>query len=130
MQKGNEILNEREKVSGHYPNVARMIQETKGLWATGLNWRRGKLTDAQVTSLEMIALKVTRILQGDNNHIDSWRDISGYAELAAIEIEKGEKALEGSLQKPAESPSLEQQRRWDIFVKREFSKNTKEGKVE
>jgi len=56
------------------------------------------LTDPQVTSLEMIALKVTRILQGDNNHVDSWRDIAGYAELAAIEIEKAERALEESLQ--------------------------------
>ena len=87
MKNVSEILNEREKVSGHYPDVARMIQETIRLWATGPNWRKGKLTDAQVTSLDMIALKVARILQGDNNHVDSWRDIAGYAELAALEIE-------------------------------------------
>jgi hypothetical protein len=42
-------------------------------------------------------LKVTRILQGDNNHIDSWRDIAGYAELSAIEIEKAEDKLKESL---------------------------------
>lgn len=87
MQNVNEILNEREKVSGNYGDVSRMIQETLRLWSTGPNWSKGKLTDPQVTSLEMIALKVARILQGDNEHIDSWRDIAGYAELAAIEIE-------------------------------------------
>lgn len=98
MKNVNEILNEREKVSGNYGDVARMIQDTVRLWATGPNWSKGKLTDPQVTSLEMIALKVTRILQGDNNHVDSWRDIAGYAELAAIQIEKAERALEESLQ--------------------------------
>jgi len=98
MKNVNEILNEREKVSGNYGDVARMIQDTVRLWVNGPNWIKGKLTDPQVTSLEMIALKVTRILQGDNNHIDSWRDIAGYAELAAIEIEEAERALEKSLQ--------------------------------
>jgi len=90
MQNVREILNEREKISGRYRDVSRMIQDTLRLWSTGPNWSRGKLTDAQVTSLEMIAMKVTRILQGDNNHIDSWRDISGYAELAAIDLEEEE----------------------------------------
>ena len=88
MQNVREILEEREKVSGKYRDVSRMIQDTLRLWSTGPNW--SKLTDAQVTSLEMIALKVTRILQGDNNHIDSWRDISGYAELAAVDLEEGD----------------------------------------
>ena len=59
-----------------------------------------------------------------------WKTVDQLMSQIKSEREKGEKALEGSLQKPAESPSLEQQRRWDIFVKREFSKNTKEGKVE
>ena len=97
MQNVNEILNEREKVSGDYFHVSRMIQETTRLWSTGPNWSKGKLTDPQITSLEMIALKVTRILQGDNNHVDSWRDIAGYAELAAIEIEKSERQYQESL---------------------------------
>jgi len=38
-------------------------------------------------SLDMIANKISRILNGDPLHEDSWRDISGYATLALMELE-------------------------------------------
>ena len=98
MEKVDKILSEREKISGFYPDVARMIQDTTQLWSTGPNWRDGRLTDAQVTSLEMIALKVARILHGDANHIDSWRDIAGYSELVAIDIERNNITLQEQLE--------------------------------
>jgi len=34
-------------------------------------------------ALQMIAVKLARLLTGDPNHVDSWQDIAGYAELAA-----------------------------------------------
>ncbi len=37
----------------------------------------------QREALEMIAHKIGRILNGDPNYEDSWRDIAGYAQLVA-----------------------------------------------
>jgi len=42
-------------------------------------------------SLDMIANKIARILNGNYYYDDSWRDISGYATLALMEIEAIEK---------------------------------------
>ena len=42
-------------------------------------------------SLDMIANKISRILNGDPLYEDSWRDISGYATLALMEIEEMER---------------------------------------
>lgn len=41
----------------------------------------------QIECLEMIAHKIGRILNGDPNYGDSWRDISGYATLVADRLE-------------------------------------------
>lgn len=45
-------------------------------------------------SLDMIANKISRILNGDCYYDDSWRDISGYATLALMELEDMGKPLE------------------------------------
>ena len=44
-----------------------------------------------VESLELIANKLARILNGDPLYDDSWRDISGYCTLVLMEIEDMEK---------------------------------------
>jgi hypothetical protein len=36
----------------------------------------------------MIQHKISRILNGNPNHIDSWADIAGYAHIVAIRIPK------------------------------------------
>ena len=45
------------------------------------NW--SKLAPDQRESLEMVAHKIGRILNGDPDYHDSWRDIVGYAKLVA-----------------------------------------------
>ena len=52
-------------------------------WAT-------KLSGSQRESLEMIAHKIGRILNGDPNYADSWHDIAGYAKLVEDEINAGQ----------------------------------------
>jgi hypothetical protein len=42
----------------------------------------------QRESLDMIACKASRILNGDPNHLDSWVDIAGYATIVATRIPK------------------------------------------
>jgi hypothetical protein len=46
-----------------------------------------KLSRSQKESLDMIAHKIGRILNGDPNYADSWVDIAGYAKLVADELE-------------------------------------------
>lgn len=41
------------------------------------------MQDDQKEALEMIASKIARILNGNTNNEDSWRDIAGYATLVA-----------------------------------------------
>jgi hypothetical protein len=41
------------------------------------------MPDAQIEALDMIALKLSRILSGQANFKDHWDDIAGYAKLGA-----------------------------------------------
>ena len=43
------------------------------------NWET--LSDDKKEALEMTALKIGRILNGDPEYADSWHDIAGYAKL-------------------------------------------------
>lgn len=45
------------------------------------NW--SKLSADKRESLEMIATKISRILNGDPEYHDSWHDVAGYAKLIA-----------------------------------------------
>jgi hypothetical protein len=47
--------------------------------SAGKNW--DVLKDTQREALELIAMKIARILSGDHNYRDHWDDIEGYAEL-------------------------------------------------
>ena len=58
-------------VMQHNPNI-------EGVWDL--------LTGSQREALEMIAHKISCILNGDPNYRDSWIDIAGYAQLVADEL--------------------------------------------
>jgi hypothetical protein len=45
-----------------------------------------RLTPVQSIALQMIFHKCARILNGGNQHSDTWKDIAGYARLAEKEI--------------------------------------------
>ena len=71
------ILDEREKTHGSYANVARVSQHLK----TYIHNEGARLTPEQRESLDMICVKIARIVCGNPNEPDHWIDISGYAEL-------------------------------------------------
>ena len=50
---------------------------------SGTNWI--SLSDEQAESLEMIALKIARILSGNPDYSDHWDDVIGYAKLGRPE---------------------------------------------
>lgn len=66
---------------GDYSKMCNLIQAMKYRMSTGCNW--GKLVPAQKEALELIATKIGRILNGNPNNPDSWKDIAGYATLVS-----------------------------------------------
>lgn len=83
-----DLLGERQKTHGRFGHTAYLAQELKNLMRGQPGYR--KLEPAKKESLEMIVLKISRIVNGDSNHVDSWRDIAGYAELIVQQLEKRE----------------------------------------
>ncbi len=75
----DDTLNERQSGYGEFIDNASIAQELKYVIHNTPNWN--SMTSDMQEALEMIASKMSRILNGDKNHIDSWHDISGYATL-------------------------------------------------
>ena len=78
------VLSERGARYGKFTEHARITQSLKTIIDECDN---GKLSWSQRESLDMIAHKIGRILNGDPNYADSWVDIAGYAKLVADELE-------------------------------------------
>ena len=76
-----KTLEERGSRYGSFPEHARITQNIKRAMEDSPNWTT--LADDQRETLEMIAHKVGRILNGDPNYHDSWHDIIGYTKLVA-----------------------------------------------
>ena len=75
-------LAERGARYGDFTDHARICQAIKTTMqyeAGCVGWNR--LNDVQKQALEVIADKIARILSGDPNYDDNWRDIQGYARL-------------------------------------------------
>ena len=74
-------LAERGSRYGDYATHAGITQDIKRAMADAPNWSR--LDDDMRETLEMIAHKIGRILNGDPTYHDSWHDIIGYTKLVA-----------------------------------------------
>jgi hypothetical protein len=78
-------LDERQLRYGDFDKHAQITQDLKTVMADTPNWQT--LTPSAKESLEMIAHKIGRILNGDPTYADSWHDIAGYATLVEKECE-------------------------------------------
>lgn len=81
----NPMLNDRQKKYGSYESNARIAQNIKAAMRASPNWEI--LKASQRESLELIATKIARILNGDPHNPDSWHDIGGYSELIEHELQ-------------------------------------------
>lgn len=79
-------LTERGSRYGVYTGHAQITQAIKYAMKASPTSKWAELADDQKETLEMIAHKMGRILNGDPNYHDSWHDIVGYATLTADEI--------------------------------------------
>lgn len=79
------ILEERSTTHGSFADNARISQTLKSTIYSTRTY--DKMSDIQREAIEMICLKMSRIVSGNPNEVDHWNDIAGYAKLAAKAIE-------------------------------------------
>lgn len=80
------ITAERGGQYGDFTTQGVIAQELKEFMRKQPGW--AYLKPHQRESLEMIQHKISRILNGDPNIVDSWADIAGYAHIVTIRISK------------------------------------------
>ena len=78
----SELLNEREATHGDFRRTAHTAQAIKTALENGDAWAWPDMLPVMREALHMIASKMARIVEGNPNEADHWRDIAGYAELA------------------------------------------------
>ena len=81
----NDILNERGNRYGDFASNATTTQMIKHALSLGENAHN--LSYSQREALDMIAHKMSRIVNGNPDYIDSWVDIVGYAQLVIDRLE-------------------------------------------
>lgn len=79
-----EILANRGQRYGTFEDNAETTQAIKQILRETPGW--DNLSFAQAEALEMIAYKMSRIVNGDANYADSWTDIIGYARLVEVDL--------------------------------------------
>lgn len=84
-----DTLQERGKNYGNYreqttisKNIKEAMQERAKYW---------EMESDQQDALEMIAVKMSRIVNGDPDYADNWADIAGYATLVKDRLEGNER---------------------------------------
>lgn len=82
----NATLAERGNTHGDFIEQARLSQSFKGMMQASDNW--DNMPTFQQEALQMIAVKMSRILTGNNWCHDHWHDVAGYAQLVANALEK------------------------------------------
>lgn len=80
-----KLLAERGSKYGDYTHGAQIMQNILRACESSRNWK--DLPDQQRSAFQLIALKFSRILNGDYNLKDNWEDVAGYAKLVADRIE-------------------------------------------
>ena len=78
------VLQDRGKTHGDFNDQASISQQIKSLLGRGPR----PLLAPHKEALEMIAVKMSRIVSGDPDEIDHWVDIAGYAKLVSDMIER------------------------------------------
>jgi hypothetical protein len=80
-EKVDDTLTERGKKYGPFTGHAEITQDLKYVITDAMRTRGKSLAYDQQEALDMICHKIGRIINGDPNYDDSWRDIAGYAML-------------------------------------------------
>jgi hypothetical protein len=78
-----QVLTERGARYGQFMGHASVAVDIKHAMRDPDPAKFASMEVDQQEALDMIAHKIARIINGDPNYEDSWRDIAGYAQLVA-----------------------------------------------
>jgi hypothetical protein len=81
------LLQKREDQYGSFMFNANIAIRLKGVIHNAIAQKDLHLAPDQMLALDMIAVKISRILSGNPSHKDSWVDIAGYAKLVADRLQ-------------------------------------------
>lgn len=87
----DETLAERGQNYGDFVRTFDVIQQIKDALKDGAGW--ADMPPERREALEMIAVKMGRLVSGDSGHADSWHDIAGYARLVEQDLVKASLTL-------------------------------------
>jgi hypothetical protein len=83
----NETLQQRSIHYGKsFLELSKISQDLKFKLRSLRNWTF--MDEDEREALEMIVVKLARLMYGDPHHIDSWHDIAGYATLVEERLRK------------------------------------------
>ena len=82
MDDPKNLLQARGTTHGVWDDNAKCMDDMLNLWSQTNNWHT--LTPRQRIALNLIALKISRILTGNPDFKDHWDDIVGYAMLGLM----------------------------------------------
>lgn len=80
-----DTIKERGGTHGSYYEQSETADTIKQVFSVPDNHQH--ISHDMRESLDHIAVKISRILHGDPNHADHWRDIAGYAMLIVNRLE-------------------------------------------
>lgn len=83
VQSTAKLLKERGTRYGNYLDQTRISRKILRVIAEN----KPQMESDQEDALMMISVKISRILNGDPNYSDNWRDIAGYATLVADRLD-------------------------------------------
>jgi hypothetical protein len=101
----NEILKERGKTHGDYTDHAAITQSLKHVITNRIVFRGSNVRTSLLgynleadclETIDMIFHKIGRIVAGNPNVEDHWRDIAGYATLVADRLKKHDEAYKNA----------------------------------
>lgn len=93
----SKLLEQRGQNYGDFSGQASISQGLKDVARNGVQY--DSLKPFQKESVEMILHKIARIVNGNPNYIDSWRDIIGYSQLVIDELNQTEGATDSKIVK-------------------------------
>lgn len=82
-----KVLDARAEQYGSFMQSSDTTVRIKGIMHNAVARNELHLYPDQLQALDMIATKISRIVNGDPNHTDSWIDIAGYATLVADRLQ-------------------------------------------
>lgn len=87
-----KVLQEREKKYGDFKTQAEISQRLKNIiFEHNPNIQK---IPYLAEGIEMILHKISRLANGDEKYLDTWRDIVGYSQLVLNNLEKEEGATD------------------------------------